>query len=143
MMLNFELRSFATDYLAPHSEPRIGPKCAGGPADFATAYYGTEGTCSRSTTGGRSTGAMARWNRPRRAADRTKSNFLECVKTRKKPHADVEIGRLSTMLCHLGNVSYKLGRDVRFDPKSEKFGDAEANKLLTKEYRAGYELPKV
>jgi len=50
---------------------------------------------------------------------------------------------LSTMLCHLGNVSYKLGRDVRFDAKTEKFGDAEANKLLRKEYRAGYELPKV
>ena len=47
------------------------------------------------------------------------------------------------MLCHLGNVSYKLGRDVRFDPKAEKFGDAEANKLLRNEYRAGYELPKV
>ena len=62
-------------------------------------------------------------------------NFLEAVKSRKKPNADVEIGRLSTMLCHLGNVSYKLGRDVRFDPKTEKFGDAEANKLLRKEYR--------
>ena len=71
------------------------------------------------------------------------ANFLECVKSRQRPNADVEIGRLSTMLCHLGNVSYKLGRDVKFDPKSERFGDAEANKLLKKEYRAGYELPKV
>ena len=48
------------------------------------------------------------------------------------------------MLCHLGNISYKLHRDVHFDPKTETFpGDKEANKLLTKEYRAGYELPKV
>ena len=44
MLLNFELRSFATDYLMPHTAPRIGPKSAGGPADFATAYYGTDAT---------------------------------------------------------------------------------------------------
>jgi hypothetical protein len=61
----------------------------------------------------------------------------------KKPNADVEIGPLSTMLCHLGNVSYKLGRDVRCDLRTERFGDTQANKLLRKECRAGYELPKV
>src|ERR1039458_6652720 len=103
---------------------------------------GRKPPCWRSTTGGRSTGKTARSHRRRRAAGH-EGNFLEAVKSRKKPNADVEIGRLSTMLCHLGNVSYKLGRDVRFDPKTEKFGDAEANKLLRKEYRAGYELPKV
>ena len=143
MMLNFELRSFATDYLMPHTAPRIGPKSAGGPADFATAYYGTEATVLALND---------RWDVHWRdgKVESTKAgggshegNFLECVKSRKRPHADVEIGRLSTMLCHLGNVSYKLGRDVKFDPKSERFGDAEANKLLKKEYRAGYELPKV
>jgi hypothetical protein len=60
---------------------------------------------------------------------------------------EAECGRgdrpLSTMLCHLGNVSYKLGRDVRCDLRTEKFGETEANKLLRKECRAGYELPKV
>ena len=40
-----------------------------------------------------------------------------------------------TMLCHLGYVSYKLGRDVRFD--REKAGDMEANSLFRKEYPAG------
>ena len=48
------------------------------------------------------------------------------------------------MLCHLGNISYKLGRDVRFDAKTETFvGDAQANKLLSKPYRAPYGLPRV
>jgi len=62
-------------------------------------------------------------------------NFLECMRSRKPPHADVEIGRMSTTLCHLGNISQKLGRDVRFDPKTETFGsDAEANAMLTKRY---------
>jgi hypothetical protein len=48
------------------------------------------------------------------------------------------------MLCHLGNISYKLGRDVKFDPATETFGaDKEANALLRKEYRAPYGLPRV
>ena len=70
-------------------------------------------------------------------------NFLECVKSRKTPNADVEIGRLSTTLCHLGNVSHHLKRDVRFDPKTEQFDDAEANAFLTKVYRDKYPLPVV
>jgi hypothetical protein len=72
------------------------------------------------------------------------ANFLECVKSRKRPNSDVEIGRLSTTLCHLGNISYKLGRDVHFDPMTETFpGDAQANQLLSKPYREPYGLPKV
>jgi hypothetical protein len=56
----------------------------------------------------------------------------------------VEIGRLSTTICHLGNISYRLGRDVRFDSKTETFGDdAAANAWLTKTYRSPYELPEV
>jgi len=48
------------------------------------------------------------------------------------------------MLCHLGNVSYKLGRDVRFNGDKEDFGnDHEANALLRKQYRSTYDLPKV
>jgi predicted dehydrogenase len=143
MMLNFELRSFATDYLMPHAAPRIGPKSAGGPADFATAYYGTEATVLALNDRWEVHWKDGKVSQTAAGGGSHEGNFLEAVKSRKKPNADVEIGRLSTMLCHLGNVSYKLGRDVRFDPKTEKFGDAEANKLLRKEYRAGYELPKV
>ena len=71
-------------------------------------------------------------------------NFLDCVKSRERPNADVEIGRLSTMLCNLGNVSHHLRRDVHFDPETETFGDdTAANALLKKEYRASYPLPRV
>ena len=70
-------------------------------------------------------------------------NFIECIKSRKTPHADVEIGRLSTTLCHLGNVAHHLKREVRFDPKTETFDDTEANARLTKEYRDKYPLPVV
>jgi len=71
-------------------------------------------------------------------------NFLACIKSRKRPDADVELGRLSTTICHLGNIATRLGRDVRFDPKTETFGDdREANAYLTKQYRPPYSLPKV
>jgi predicted dehydrogenase len=143
MLMNFELRSFATDYMLPHSEPRTGPKTGGGPADIGTAFYGTEGTVLVLGDRWEVHWRDGKVETTKASGGSHEANFLECVKTRKKPNADIEIGRLSTMLCHLGNVSYKLGRDVRFDPKSEKFGDSEANKLLTKEYRSGYELPKV
>jgi predicted dehydrogenase len=143
MLLNFELRSFATDYLMPHAEPRIGPKSAGGPADFATAYYGTEGTVLALNDRWEVHWRDGKVTQTKATGGSHEANFLASVKSRKRPNADVEIGRLSTMLCHLGNVSYKLGRDVHFDAKSETFPhDAEANKLLRKEYRAGYELPK-
>lgn len=71
-------------------------------------------------------------------------NFIDCIKSRKRPNADVEIGRLATTICHLGNISCRLGRDVRFDPKTETFGkDKAANAYLKKEYRRPYDLPKV
>jgi predicted dehydrogenase len=71
-------------------------------------------------------------------------NFLDCMKSRQRPNADIEIGRLSTTLCHLGNIVHHLKRDVRFDPATETFpGDKQANALLTKSYRAAYPMPKV
>lgn len=145
MLLNFELRSFATDYLLPHSAaPRLGNKFAGGPADFYTAYYGTEGTVIATDDRWEVHWKDGKVDRTASAGGSHEANFLECVKSRKRPNSDVEIGRLSTMLCHLGNISYKLGRDVRFDPKTETFvGDAQANQLLSKPYRAPYGLPRV
>jgi hypothetical protein len=53
-------------------------------------------------------------------------------------------GHLTSALPHLGNISYRLGRALKFDGRAEKFvGDAEADKMLTKQYRAGFELPRV
>ena len=75
---------------------------------------------------------------------RHERNFLDCIKSRKTPNADIELGRLSTTLCHLGNICTRLRRDVTFDPKTETFGaDKKANAFLTKEYREPYGLPKV
>jgi hypothetical protein len=144
MALNFELRSFATDYLLPHSAaPKLGTKFAGGPADFFTAYYGAEGTLIVTDDRWEVHWKDGRVETTKASGGSHEANFLQCVKSRQRPNSDIEIGRLSTMLCHLGNISYKLGRDVHFDAKTETFpGDAEANKLLRKEYRAPYALPQ-
>ena len=79
-----------------------------------------------------------------KAPFRHERNFLECMRSRELPIADIDIGRRSTTLCHLGNISHRLGRDVRFDAATESFGaDQEANAYLTKSYRKQYPLPRV
>jgi len=71
-------------------------------------------------------------------------NFFDCMRTRKLPNADVEIGHRSTTVCHLMNICRDLGRKLQWDPKAEQFiGDDEANKVLSRPRRKGYELPKI
>jgi predicted dehydrogenase len=71
-------------------------------------------------------------------------NFLECMASREKPIADIETGHHSTNTCHLGNIAYKLGRKLDWDEATETFkDDREANALLTREPRRGFELPKI
>lgn len=67
-------------------------------------------------------------------------NFLAACKTRnhKDLHADIEIGAMSADLCHLANISYRVGRKLTLDHSGMFVDDAEANKMLTREYRAPY-----
>ena len=55
---------------------------------------------------------------------------------------DVFEGHLSSALPHLGNISYRVGHALIFDGKAEKFvDDKQADRLLTREYRKGFEIP--
>lgn len=111
-----------------------------------TAYYGSEAALVVDDKGWRVFGPKGELGPSVKAEGKLlhEQNFLECVKSRGVPNSNVEIGRLSTTLCHLGNISCRLKRDVRFDPATETFGsDQAANALLTKTYRAEYPLPKV
>jgi predicted dehydrogenase len=66
-------------------------------------------------------------------------NFLDCVKSRQKPNADVEEGHLSAVMCHLGNISTRLGRTLRWDADREQItGDAEANGWLDRPHRGNW-----
>jgi myo-inositol 2-dehydrogenase / D-chiro-inositol 1-dehydrogenase len=68
-------------------------------------------------------------------------NFLDCVKSRQKPNADVEEGHRTAVMCHLGNISMRLGRSIRWDAVSEQaIGDPEANHMLSRPYRAPWKL---
>jgi predicted dehydrogenase len=69
------------------------------------------------------------------------TNFFECVKSRKRPICDVAVGHRSATVCHLGNIVARVGRKIVWDPaKEEIVGDAEAAKLLTREYRKPWVL---
>ncbi len=69
-------------------------------------------------------------------------NFVECVKTRKQPNAPVQEGHYSAMICHLGNIAYRVGRRLQFDPDKETIlDDRRASALLTREYRSPWVLP--
>ncbi len=71
-------------------------------------------------------------------------NWIACMKSRKRPNADVEIAHRSSTVCHLANIARELGRRLRWNPKKEKFvGDDEANALRSRPRRNGYDLPKV
>jgi predicted dehydrogenase len=69
-------------------------------------------------------------------------NWIECIKTRGVPVADVEIGHRSISVCHLANIARELGRKLQWDPAKEQFvGDDEANQYVNRPRRKGYELP--
>ncbi len=68
-------------------------------------------------------------------------NFLECMKTRQAPAAEIEIGHLSTVPCHLGNIALRTGQKLLWDAARERFTNSEeANRLLTRQYRAPWKL---
>ena len=68
-------------------------------------------------------------------------NFFDCVAARRRPIADVEAGHRSVSVCHLGNISCKLGRPLTWDPAAERFvSDPEADTLLSRPQRAGFEV---
>jgi predicted dehydrogenase len=70
-------------------------------------------------------------------------NFVAAVRGEEKANAEIEIGHKSTLLCHLGNLAYRTGKTLKFDGKTETTDSPEANKLLGRDYRKGFELPTV
>jgi predicted dehydrogenase len=70
-------------------------------------------------------------------------NWLDCIRSRERPVADVEIGHRSATVCHLVGITRQLGRPLAWDPVAERFeADAEADALLVRQRRRGFELPE-
>lgn len=63
-------------------------------------------------------------------------DFLDCVKTRRKPAANADNTRFGHIACHVAAIGWQLGRKVRFDPKTETFiNDDEANRMCSRSRR--------
>jgi len=73
-----------------------------------------------------------------------REDWMNCIKTRKRPIADVEIGARSVTVCHLINLAYWHGRKLKWDPQAWEFpGDAEANGWRERPRRDKYQLPTI
>jgi predicted dehydrogenase len=70
------------------------------------------------------------------------ANFFDCVRSRKRPNADVEIGHRATLVGHIGNIAYRTGRKLNWDADKEDFRGPvdDARSLLTRAYRKPWGL---
>ncbi len=116
-------------------------------------FHGTKGTLALSREGYQLTGET--WggrNNPKKMMEDGAGggtelsaahvrDFLDCVKSRQRPRADVEEGHLTAVMCHLGNIATRLGRSLKWDAAAERIiGDPEANQWLARPYRTPWSL---
>ena len=116
--------------------------------DSGNAFYGTEGMMVFSRRGyfqvymGKERepgpGMRGHGGHPHHLND-----FLDSVRSRQQPIAPAAVAHLSCSLVHLGEIAYRVGRVLDFDAETETIvGDEQANRLLTKQYRAPWTLPE-
>ncbi len=112
--------------------------------DKYTSFLGEKNTPGMSKSDGGQ--AAAGVDRGLGGTDGHFENFIKAVRSRDSSilNGPVETAHLSSALAHLGNIAYRLDRVLEFDPKSETFvNDPEADKMLTRNYRKGFEVPDV
>lgn len=117
---------------------------------FGVAFYGSEGTL---VTNGRGWVIYEGTGKNEKVAARHdgselekahKGNFLDCIVSRERPVADIEIAHRSTLFCHLANIALRTRSVLKFDGKTETIvGNEPAAKLMGRTYRKGFELPVV
>lgn len=112
--------------------------------DKYTSFLGEKNTPGMSKSDGGQ--AAAGVDRGLGGTDGHFENFIKAVRSRDSSilNGPVETAHLSSALAHLGNIAYRLDRVLEFDPKTETFvNDPEADKMLTRNYRKGFEVPDV
>lgn len=72
------------------------------------------------------------------------ANWLEAIRTNRRPICDVEVGHRSATVCHLGSIALRTRRPLRWDPASETIqGDEEQQRMLQRPYRAPWVMPTI
>jgi predicted dehydrogenase len=138
-LLVFDVRHWMTAGEAGIGQP--------GRSAIGNIFYGSEGYLVRERFGYRT--FLGREQKPGPAAGPSRENhmenFIQAVRSRRKEdlNAEIEEGAITCTLVHLANISYRLGRAIRFDPQAPACpGDAEATAMLRRTYRAPYTVPE-
>ena len=138
-MMTFEVRHWYS-----HHEAGIGGEKAGN--TIGNTFYGSKGYLVIDGYN-KYYSYMGRDQQPgpaRNDRDKHFQNFIDGVRSRQRKDltAEIEEGAMSCVLMHLANVSYRLGRTLHWDEKTWSVkNDPEANKMLTRVYRAPYIVP--
>ena len=75
------------------------------------------------------------------ACDNHHTDFMNSVRSRSQPGANIEVACRSITVCHLGNIAYELGRPLRWDPVKEEFvNDPEANRMCFRQMRSPWRV---
>ncbi len=117
---------------------------------FGVEFYGSEGTLITKGNGWtvyEGTGKNEKVAKKQEGSDSLKAhqqNFLDCLASREKPNADIEIGYRSTLLCLLANIAWRTKSVLNFDKSNETIvGNEAAAQLMGRSYRKGFELPVI
>jgi len=146
-MMEFEVRHWMSNHEAGINDK---PPKEGGKPDSNTIgniFYGTKGYMA---IDGYSTykffmGREAEPGPTMKQGGSHFENFFNAMRSKRKEDltAEIEEGAASTVLVHLANISYRVGRTINFDPKTLSIvGDSEAAKLMTRDYRKPFVVPE-
>ncbi len=117
--------------------------------DNGVAVYGTDGTVHIGRWDRRwgyklydNGGRLVEHNDADDEADDHMRNFLDCVRSRALPRADISVGHISAIHCHLANIVARTGRTLAFDQETETIvGDPHANLYVKRAYRTHWATP--
>ncbi len=108
-------------------------------------FVGSEGTIEvareflRSTPKGLVDQELKSSDKKLYTSDNHHQDWIDAIKKRSKPVADVEIGHRTASVCNIVNIAYELQKPLKWDPKKERFDDPTANLMVGRAYRAPWD----